>query len=223
MLKNYMFKVSIASLLSAFSFSAMAAQDWNDFSDPVAVYSNASIAAGNEGVDISGTYGGYLGGVYKHRFNVAVKNDLEYYEANYLLLNSASESGIAIDTTWVRDISFEDVEYKNTNDAALGFFAKLGFMRDRLNFYPKMSVGYLWGDDDMEDTTYVKFDATTRFSFNDIFWIGASPTYTYGMEGLELNEWDATFDAGAQLSSSFGVSVSGNNDKEFLARMTFAF
>lgn len=227
MLKHYLLKASVISLGSIFSFSALAANDnkeehWNDMSDPTAIYSSASIGGGNEGVDISATYGGYLGGVYKHRFNFAAKHDLEYYEANYLLLNSATNAGIAFDSTWDRDISYKSVNYKGVNDTALGFFAKLGFLEDRLNFYPKMSVGYMWADD-MSDTTYVKFDATTRFSFNRMFWVGITPTYTYGMKGLELNEWTGTLDAGVQLSTGFGLTASVNDDKEFWAQVLFAF
>lgn len=236
MLNNYFSTASIITLASVFSFSALAAEkkieDWNDFSDPTAIYSNASIAGGNEGVDISATYGGYLSGVYKHSFTGAVKSDLEYYEANYLLLNSVSKSGVAFDSTWHQDIRVDGVNYKNVNNATFGFFAKLGFLKDRLNyapnmnrsfnFYPKVSVGYMWASE-IKDTTFVKFDATTRFSFNHMFWVGVTPTYIYGMKGLDLNELDATVDAGVQLSDAFGLSVSANNDEEFRARVTFAF
>ena len=237
MMKNYILKASITSLVSLCSFSAFAADDknaetWNDFSDPTAIYSNASIGGGNEGVDIKAAYGGYLGGVYKHRFTAAAKSDLEYYEFDYLLLNSATDSGVAFDSTWHRDIRVDGVNYRSVNDISLGFFAKLGFLEEELNyeagserslnFYPKMSVGYMWADN-IRDTTFIELDATTRFAFNKMFWIGVTPTYTYGMKGLELNEWTASLDGGIQLSNSFGINASVNNDKEFRGEVQFAF
>jgi len=237
MIKNRFLKVSITSLVGLFSLSVFAAEDkntenWNDFSDPVAIYSNATIGGGNKGVDITGAYGGYLSGVYKHRFTAAAKNDLEYYEFDYLLLNSSTESGVAIDSSWHRDISFEDVDYRNVNDVSFGFFAKLGFfekelnytdgMNRSINFYPKVSVGYMWAED-MVDTTYIKLDATTRYAINKMLWVGVTPTYTYGMEGLELKEWAASLDAGIQLSSSFGINASVNDDKDFKGEVKFAF
>lgn len=224
MFKDMMVKTALITA-TVLPFAVAAAdnkENWVDMSDPTAIYSSASIGGGNQGVDISGTYGGYLGGEYKHRFNAQVKNDLEYYEFNYLLLNSATKSGLAIDSAWSKDIRVDHVTYKSTNDVSLNFFAKLGFIDDKLNFYPKMGVGYMWADK-MSDTTYVKFDATTRYSFNKMFWVGVTPTYTYGMKGLELNEWEGSIDAGVQLSESFGLSASFNDDKDFSAQVMFAF
>lgn len=227
MLKNHFFKISAFSLLSLFSVATIATENkqtqmWNDMSDPTAIYSNASIGGGTEGVDVSATYGGYLGGVYKHRFDVVAKNDFEYYEVNYLMLNAATKSGITFDSAWDRDVRYKGINYYDVNDLSLGFFAKLSFINKRLNFYPKMSIGYMWADH-MSDTTYVEFDATTRFSINRMFWVGVTPTYTYGMKGIELNEWTGTLDLGMQLSSGFGLSASINDDKDISGKVTFAF
>ena len=224
-LKNSLLKVSIGSLVSAFSLSAIAADNtdtWVDMSDPTAVYSNASIGGGNKGIDLSATYGGFLSGVYKHSFTVAAKQDFDFYEVNYLLLNSASKSGVTFDSTWGKDIRIDHTDYDDVNDTSAGVFAKLGYLNNRLNFYPKISVGFMWANH-MEDTTYVKFDATTRYSFDRRFWVGITPTYAHGMKGVNFNEWTATIDAGAQLSDSFGVSLSANDDEEFTANVTFAF
>lgn len=225
-LKNSLLKISMTSLISVFSFSAMAADDdaevWVDMSDPTAVYSSATIGGGTEGIDLSASYGGYLSGVYKQRFTIAAKHDLDFYEVNYLLLNSSSNSGITVDSSWSKDIRAGGDDYDNVNDTSIGFFAKLGFMDDHVNFYPKVSVGYLWADD-IEDTTYVKFDATTRYTFNRMYWVGITPSYAYGFKGADLNEWAATIDAGVQLSDVFGFSVSANDDEEFTANVTFAF
>ena len=227
MFKKCFLKISVLSLISLFSAAAVAAEDeqaqvWNDMSDPTAIYSNATIGGGTEGIDVSATYGGYLGGVYKHRIDVAAKNDFEYYEVNYLMLNATTKSGITFDSTWDRDVRYKGINYYDVNDTSLGFFAKLSFMDKRLNVYPKVSLGYMWADN-MSDTTYVEFDATTRFSINRMFWVGVTPTYTYGMNGIELSEWTGTLDLGMQLASGFGVSASVNDDKDVSAQVIFAF
>tara|TARA_R110001583_G_scaffold79172_1_gene214058 strand:+ start:1455 stop:2192 length:738 start_codon:yes stop_codon:yes gene_type:complete len=236
-LKNALLKASMASLVGLFSFSAIAAEfdvvegegtgtgeveAWVDMSDPTSVYSSATIGGGSEGIDLSASYGGYLSGLYKQRFTIAAKHNSDFYEANYLLLNSATNSGIAFDSSWSKDIRVDSVDYDNINDTSVGFFAKLGFNDEHVFFYPKVSVGYLWSND-IEDTTYVKFDATTRYSFNPMYWVGVTPTYAYGFKGADLNKVTLTVDAGVQLSEVFGVSVSANNDEEITANVTFVF
>jgi len=222
---NCFFKASMVSLAGLVSFSAIAANDnqtWVDMSDPTAIYSNATIGGGTEGVDLSATYGGYLTGIYKHDFTVAVKHDFDFYDVNYRILNSNTNSGVAFDSSWDKDIRADGRDYDDVNDASVGFFAKLPFMDNRLNFYPKASVGLIW-EDNIEDTTYVKFDATTRYSFNRTFWVGVTPTYAHGVKGVDLNEWTGTIDAGAQISNAFGINMSLNDDKEFAANLEFAF
>lgn len=225
-LKNYVLKSSVSALLGLSSVAVLAADDtgkpWVDMSDPTAIYSSATIGGGTEGIDLSAAYGGYLSGVYKHRFTIAAKHDLDFYEANYLLLNSTSNSGLSIDSSWSKDIRADGNDYDDVNDTSIGFFAKLGFMDNHVNFYPKVSVGYLWAND-IENTTYVKFDATTRYTFNRMYWVGITPSYAHGFKGVDLNEWAATVDAGVQLSDVFGFSVSANDDEEFTANVTFAF
>ena len=225
-LKNYVLKASVSALLGLSSVAVLAADDtgkpWVDMSDPTAIYSSATIGGGTEGIDLSAAYGGYLSGVYKHRFTIAAKHDLDFYEANYLLLNSTSNSGLTIDSSWSKDIRADGNDYDDVNDTSIGFFAKLGFMDNHVNFYPKVSVGYLWAND-IENTTYVKFDSTTRYTFNRMYWVGITPSYAHGFKGVDLNEWAATVDAGVQLSDVFGFSVSANDDEEFTANVTFAF
>ena len=247
-LKNCVLTASVGSLLSLSSLSVFAADEdvtfsddtpavtesveaaplteddiasWVDMSDPTAIYSHASVGGGNQGVDLSATYGGYLSGVYKHSFTLAAREDLEHYETNYFILNTASNSGVAFDNSWSEDIRVDHTDYDDLNDTSIGFFAKLPF-EDKINFYPKVSVGFIWGDD-FSDTTYVKFDATTRYRFDHMFWVGVTPTYAYGFKGEDLNEWTATLDAGVQVSDVFGISASVNDDKDFLANVTFAF
>jgi len=222
--KGSILKISIPSILGLCSFTALAQDEkpWVDMSDPTAIYSSASIGGGTEGVDFEATYGGYLTGVYKHSFTVAAKHDLDFYEVNYLLLNSASNSGLTFDSNWSQDIRADGHDYDDINDTSIGVFAKLPYMQNRLNFYPKVSVGLLW-EDNIENTAYVKFDATTRYSFNRMYWIGFTPTYAHGFKGVDLNEWTATIDAGVQLTDSFGFSVSANDDEELTANVKFAF
>lgn len=218
--------VSLA-LLALFSTSVFAntqvkkEETWYDLSDPRAIYSGVSVAAGNEGVNISANYGGYLNGQYKHKITVEAMNDLEYYNVDYMLINANTDSGFTIESTWDRELRI-DKQYVDVNDTSLGVFAKIPLLNDKLNIYPKMNLGMLWGDIE-STTTYIQFDATTRFRFNRMFWIGITPTYTYAMKGHDLSEWNATLDAGVQLSPAFALAAHVNDDEEFWVDVTFAF
>ena len=213
------------TLFSAALFAnekANTAQAWVDLSDPFAVYSGVSVAAGKEGVNISANYGGYLNGLYKHKITVEAMNDMEYYNVNYMLINASTNSGFTIETTWDRDLSnLNKAIIKDANDTSLGVFANIPLLNNKLNIYPKLNLGMLWADE-VDTTTYIKFDATTRFKFNHMFWVGVTPTYTYAMKGYELSEWQATLDAGMQLSPAFGISGHVNND-EYWIDIAFAF
>jgi len=230
--KNSVLKTSIVSLIGFFSLTANAADgdavSSESWGSPIATFSNVSLGSGTEGIDISASFGGYLGGLYQYQLELASKQDLEHYEVNYLLLNTASESGITINTTWSEDVEFDnengpgDIEFEDINTADLGLFSKLSFPDARIHAYPRMSVGYMWGEDILE-TTYVEFEVAVLFNINEMFWIEATPTYLHSMEGVEIDEFTGELEAGAKLSETFGVSVSINDDEEFLGRVIFAF
>ncbi|MCP4323656.1 MAG: hypothetical protein GY951_03805 [Psychromonas sp.] len=217
-------KYCSVALLTLFSGSLLANsqanenQAWNDLTDPRAIYSGVSVAAGSEGVNISANYGGYLNGQYKHKITVEAMNDLEYYNVNYLLLNANTKSGFTVETTWDRDIW----GINDQHDTSLGVFATIPLLNNKLNVYPKVNIGMLWGDD-VDTTTYIKLDATTRFNFNSMFWVGVTPTYTYAMKGYDLSEWQSSIDAGIQLTPAFAIAAHVNNDEEYWLDVVFAF
>jgi hypothetical protein len=222
-IKKFNKKSSIA-LLTLFSTSLFANEQatskeaWLDLSDPRAIYSGLSVAGGSEGVDVSANYGGYLNGQYKHKITLEAKNDLDYYNINYMLVNANTNSGFSIETTWNRDI----LDISSMNDTSVAVFAKIPQLDDKLNIYPKLNLGMLWGDK-ADTTTYIKFDLTTRYRFNHMYWVGITPTYTYAMDGYDINEWTATLDAGVQFSPAFAVGAHVNDDKEFWFDVVFAF
>ncbi|WP_022940041.1 hypothetical protein [Psychromonas hadalis] len=207
-----------ASLVANVNTQVQKEETWYDLSDPRTVYSSLSVAAGNEGVNISASYGGYLNGQYKHKITVEAMNDLEYYNLDYMLVNASTDSGFTVESTWDRDIW----GIKNLNDTSLGVFAKIPLLNNKLNIYPKLNLGMLWGDD-VKTTTYIKFDATTRYTFNRMFWVGVTPTYTYAMKGYNVREWDASLDAGVQLSPAFALAAHVNTEEEFWVDVIFAF
>ena len=219
-------KKSTVALLTLFSSTLLAnvntqvqkEETWYDLSDPRAIYSSLSVAAGNEGVNISASYGGYLNGQYKHKITVEAMNDLEYYNVDYMLLNASTNSGFTIESTWDRDV----FGLKDLNDTSVGVFAKIPLLNNKLNVYPKLNIGMLWGDE-IDSTTYIKFDATTRYTFNRMFWVGITPTYTYAMKGYDVKEWETSLDAGVQLSSAFALAAHVNTDEEFWVDVIFAF
>lgn len=197
---------------------------WHDLSDPYAVFSSVSVAAGKDGVNLSASYGGYLNGLYKHKVTVEAMNDLDYYNANYLIVNNKTNSGFSIETTWDRDEwGIRELDnVGNVNDVSAGVFAKVPVMKGRLNVYPKLNLGLLWGDD-VDSTTYIKLDATTRYNVTDVAWVGVTPTYTYAMKGYELNEWAGSIDAGIQLSSEFAFAAHFNTEDQFWVDLIFTF
>jgi len=231
-MKNRILKISIMSLVGAFSLvsyaaeaNATSAEAWGS---PVATYSNVNLGSGTEGIDLSASFGGYLGGVYQHRIQVAAKQDLEHYEANYLLLNTASQSGVTIESTWSEDVEFDkefgkgEVEFEDVDSVEVGLFSQLDFPDDRLKVYPKMNVGYIWGDS-IIDTTFVEFELSVIFRLNDQIWFGAAPSYIHSMDGVVIEEFQGSVDAGIKLSETFGLSASVNEDREFLGKVIFAF
>ncbi len=213
--------IGLVALFSSTLFAnepADSEQTWYDLSDPRAIYSGLSVAAGNEGVNISANYGGYLNGQYKHQVTVEAMNDLEYYNVNYMLLNANTKSGFTLESTWDRDLW----NINDFNDTSVGVFANIPLLNNKLNIYPKMNIGMIWGDE-VTTTTYIKFDATTRYKFNRMFWVGVTPTYTYAMKGYEINKWQGRVDAGIQLSPAFALSAHANNDKEYWVDVLFTF
>ena len=197
---------------------------WHNLSDPRAVYSSVSVAAGKEGVNLSASYGGYLNGLYTQKITIESMNDLDYYNADYMVVNNNTSSGFSLETTWDRDdwdISELD-NVRDVNDVAIGVFAKVPLGNGQANFYPKLDLGLLWGDD-VKSTTYIKIDATTRFSVTNTVWVGVSPSYTYAMQGYNIREWTGSIDAGIQLSSEFAFSAHFNTEDNFWVDVIFTF
>jgi len=191
---------------------------WHDLSDPRAVYSSAIVSAGKDGVNLSASYGGYLNGLYKQKITVATMHDLDYYQVDYLLVNANTNSGFSLETSWDRD----NWDIKNVNDSAIGVFAKVPLYEGMLNIYPKLDLGLLWGDD-VKSTTYIQVEIPARYKVTDFFWVGATPTYTYAMQGYNLNEWDGSFDAGVQLSPEFSFAAHANTNDEYWVDVIFTF
>lgn len=217
-IKLLTFSLSALSVNSVLATSNDDKKNWVDFSDPTAIYTSAGISGGSEGVDVYATFGGYLAGPYKQKLTVEAKHDLEYYNVNYLALNTANHTGFLVETSWGRDIW--DVE--DVNDSAVGIIKKLPLMNNHLNIYPSMKLGLLWGDE-IKSTTYVEVDAAVRYSFDRALWVGITPSYRYAMKGIDISDWSASLDAGFQFANGFAVAAHLNNDEEFWVDMTFAF
>jgi len=194
-----------------------------DFSNPMAIYSEAGIGGSNDGLDLYGAFCGYLGGTFAHKIRVEGKDDLEYYKVNYLAVDTSTDTGFMLDTTWNQD-DYRKVD--EVNDTSIGVIKKIPLMNDRLNLYPKLKLGWLWGDE-IKNTTYISADAAVRFNVTSGFWVGGTPKYTYGMKGLELREWSTSVDVGYQFKQGIGLSaqtiLDSHEDTQFRANLTFAF
>jgi len=200
-------------------------QDWNDLSDPRAVYSSVGIAAGKEGVNLSASYGGYLNGLYKHKMTVEAMNDLDYYNADYIVVNDRTKSGFSIETTWDRDEwgfnELDDID--GVNSVAGGVFAKVPLLNNKkLNLYPKLNLGLLWGDD-VDSTTYIQVETPLQYNVTERIWVGTTPTYTYAMQGYDIRDWNVSIEAGIQLSPEFTFVGNFNSDDELWFDVIFTF
>lgn len=212
------------------TFSSQAAEDssavsegasqdyWVDFSDPVAIYSKAGIAAGNKGVNVFAAYGSYLAGEFKQKLTVEAKNDLDYYTVDYLVLNSSNDTGFLVETVWDRD--WED--WNDVNKVAVGVIKKIPLPEKNITLYPKLKFGFLWSNDIL-DTTFIEADIAIRYTLNNAAWFGITPSYFYTMKGVDNKEWGITGDIGYQFVEGFGIAAHSNSDKEFWVDITFAF
>ena len=228
MKKNGTSKIVAVAICSLTSFSSVAAgksdkQDYiADFSDPIAIYSNVDVGISDDGVDISAGLGGYLAGSFKHKLQVTAKDDLEYFEVNYLAVDTSTDTGFVLDSTWKKDLFWID----DANDVSAGIIKKIPLLNERLNLYPKLKIGVIFGDY-VKSTTYIKLDMATRFAVTSGFWVGVTPTYTYAMKGYELDEWTTSFDLGYMFKNGFGVSaqtiIDSHEADEYRANITFAF
>lgn len=213
--------LTLLSLCSASLFAnaeSSGQQTWHDLSDPRAIYSSAGVAAGKDGVNLSASYGGYLNGSYKHKLTVESVNDLDYYNVDYILVDSNTDAGFTLESSWDRDIW----DIKNVNNTAVGVFAKVPLANEQLTLYPKLDLGLLWGKG-VKSTTYIQIETPLRYKISDVIWVGTTPAYTYAMRGSDLNEWDASIDAGIQLSPEFAFAGHANTDSEVWVDVTFTF
>lgn len=216
MVKLKTLKMLGISLLSIVAAQAVADQQnsgqWGIFSDPTAIYSKVGMAGGTEGVDLYGALGGYLGGQFKHQLSVEAMHDLDYYNVNYLAFNTSNDTGFTLDTTWG----------DRYDKAAIGVTKKLTLEDKRINLYPSMDLGLLWGTA-IDSTTYIEFELPARFSVDRALWFGVTPSYTYSLKGLNIKEFHATIDVGYQLGKEIAVSAHANDDDQVWADFTFAF
>ena len=187
-----------------------------DFSDPTSVYSQAGIATGTEGVDVIVGFGGYLGGFYKQQLTFEAKNDWDYFNVDYMLFNTANDTGFLFDSTWGYQYAGRSVD-----KASVGVIKKLAFADKKLHIYPSLNLGLMWGDN-VSSTTFLEVDAAVTYTM-DKLWFGVTPSYVYSMKGENLKEFETTFDVGYHLAPSVGVSAHINLDGDVWADFTFAF
>jgi len=211
--------ISLLALLFVLPYTnANGLDNWHDMSDPQVIFSGVAVSAGNEGVNIAANYGSYLNSQFKQKFTVQAVNDLDYYRFDYSAVNLDKNTGFTVESAWNRDLW----GINGFNDSSLGIFTKVPMGDGKFNFHPKLNLGMMWGGD-IKSTTYIKFDATTRYSFNHKVWAGISPTYTYSMKGIELHKFQVTLDAGLQISPQFSLAGHINNDDEFWFDVIFTF
>ncbi len=229
MYKNRTLTVLTVLACTLISLSSFAMEKYNyrnyqvNFSDPLAVYSNAGIGMSNDGVDIFGGVGGYLSGSFKQQLQVEAKGDLAYYNVNYLAVDTSSDTGFLVDSVWSRDYFWAP---KKANNSSFGVIKKIPLLDNRLHLYPTLKFGYIWGDD-VESTSYVKAALESRFAVIQGFWVGMTPSYIHGMKGYNLDEWNGSLDAGYMFINGMGLSaqtvVDSHENTEYRANATLAF
>jgi|GEM_PF-2701609 len=188
-----------------------------DFSDPTAVYSRAGIGGGTEGVDVFGSFAGYLGWQLKHQLTLEAKHDLDYYNLNYMVFNSRNNSGFLLDSTWSYDYKGNSVD-----KTAVGVIKKIPLTNEQITLYPALKLGMMWGNN-INTTTYLDLGVTARYAVTDLFWVGATPRYLYALKGVNVKEFKGTADIGYELAENVGVAAHLDEDAEFSADFTLAF
>ena len=210
-------KLLAVSLLAVTAVPSFAAEGgvWVDFSDPTMMNSNVGLGAGTEGVDVYASLAGYFSGQLEQKLTVEAMHDMSYTNVNYMLFDASKGTGFTLDTRW-------DDEY---NQIAIGAIKKLEFAPNpAVNVYPAMKFGHMWDwDGSFNSTTYVEVNAAIRYSVGQNLWFGVTPNYRYALNGLDINDVDATVDVGFQLAEEVLVAVHANNDEELWANFTFAF
>ncbi|MCK5819282.1 MAG: hypothetical protein KAH18_08510 [Psychromonas sp.] len=214
---------------SLISISSLALEQFNpknylvDFSNPLAVYTNLGLGMSNDGADIYGGIGGYLTGSFKQQLQIEAKGDLDYYNVNYLAVDSISETGFLLDSIWSRDYYWTT---SNANDTSLGVIKKVPVIEGLVSVYPTLKFGYIWGGG-VEDTSYLKLQIPIRFNIIQGFWAGMTPAYTHGMKGFDLNEWNGSLDAGYMFKNGVGLFaqtvLDSHEDTQYRANVTLAF
>ncbi|ABM02764.1 hypothetical protein Ping_0922 [Psychromonas ingrahamii 37] len=188
-----------------------------DFADPTAVYSKAGIGAGTEGVDVFGSFAGYLGWQMKHQLTLEAKHDLDYYNLNYMVFNSRNNSGFLLDSTWSYDYKGQSVD-----KTAFGVIKKVPLKNKKITLYPAMKLGMMWGNN-ISTTTYLDVEMAARYAVSDLFWIGATPRYLYALKGANVKEFKGTVDIGYELAENVGIEAHLDENAEFWANFTLAF
>ncbi|MFT6347634.1 MAG: hypothetical protein ACJAYB_000624 [Psychromonas sp.] len=223
-----MFKIKKIKLLSSALFCVFAGQATAqqvaqtqyrgvDFADPTAVYSSAGIGGGTEGVDVFGSFAGYLGWQMKHQLTLEAKHDLDYYNLNYMAFNSRNNSGFLVDSTWSYDYKGYSVD-----KTAFGVIKKVPLSNEKITLYPALKLGMMWGND-ISTTTYLDVEVSARYAVSDLFWIGATPQYLYALKGVNVKEFKGTIDIGYELAENVGVAAHLDENAEFWAEFTLAF
>lgn len=216
MLTNKANKLLGTIFVSTLAGNAIAQNNEVDFSDPTSVYSQAGISAGTEGVDVNAGFGGYLGGFYKHKLTAEAKNDWDYFTVDYMLFNTATDTGFLFDSTWS-----QEYEGHSTDRASMGVIKKIAFAQDKLHVYPSLNLGLMWGDE-ISSTTYLEIDAPITYTINKL-WVGATPSYVYSLNGENIKDFETTFDVGYHIAPGVGVAAHVNLDGEVWADFRLAF
>jgi len=210
-----------SALLAVFTGQAAAQQDSSsrgaDFSDLTAIYSKVGIGGGSEGVDVFGAFGGYLGWQLKHQLTLEAKHDLDYYNLNYMAFNNRNNTGFLLKSTW-------SDQYKDNavDKASFGVIKKVPLNNKQFTLYPAINIGMMWGND-IDSTTYLDVEAALRYSVSDVFWVGATPGYTYALKGANVKEFRGTADIGYALAKNVELAAHLDEDAEFWADFTLAF
>jgi len=210
-----------AALFSIFAGQAAAQQQTQsqgvDFSDPTAVYSKVGIGGGTKGVDVFGAFAGYLGWQLKHQLTLEAKQDLDYYNIDYMAFNSRNNTGFLLNSTWSYDYKGHSVD-----NASFGVIKKIPLNNEQIVIYPALNIGMMWGDT-INSTTFLDVEAAVRYSISDVFWLGATPRYVYALKGVNAKEFKGTVDIGYELAENVGIAAHLDEDAEFWADFTFAF
>lgn len=189
------------------------AEEPQDMSDPMAVYTGGEIIAGNKGLGASFQFGlnkgdwGLLG-------KVEGTNNFENFRTRLFAPNKKTGTGL-----------FIDAGSDASSDLLTSNYATVGLMQafpisDKIRLYSGITYGKMWeAKDQFQETQIITSASYLIYDFAEKFYLQLAPQYSYGLDGEEIRDFSAEFQIGYKVDQDNVIVFTGDTDNN--AWMTY--